>query len=185
MNGGKDVRLGDDKRPVSIIPLDEQPLFNIANGIRLTDEFGNPLVTKIDQIFIADTSSTRATSIVFPKNPKDKYNLRTTSLIAETAVTYGNVLHVATVVGDDGGKFIPVLQVGSATPVRAVGTVLPVGGVAISLDGFPNVHEVGIVNSISGSPKYLHFTTENKDVIDTLKLGDLVFGFNISTGSVI
>ena len=185
MNGGKDVRLGDDKRPVSIIPLDEQPLFNIANGIRLTDEFGNPLVTKIDQIFIADTSSTRATSIVFPKNPKDKYNLRTTSLIAETAVTYGNVLHVATVVGDDGGKFIPVLQVGSATPVRAVGTVLPVGGAAISLDGFPNVHEVGIVNPISGSPKYLHFTTENKDVIDTLKLGDLVFGFNISTGSVI
>ena len=56
MNGGKDVRLGDDKRPVSIVPLDEQPLFNIANGVRLTDEFGNPLVTKVDQFFVADAS---------------------------------------------------------------------------------------------------------------------------------
>ena len=52
MNGGKDIKIGHDKRPVSIIPLDEQPLFNIANGVRLTDEFGNPLVTKVDQFLL-------------------------------------------------------------------------------------------------------------------------------------
>ena len=44
MNGGKDVKIGHDKRPVSVIPSDEQPLYNIANGELLTDEFGNPNV---------------------------------------------------------------------------------------------------------------------------------------------
>ena len=44
MNGGKDIKLGDDKRPVSIVPQNEQNLYNIANGEILTDEFGNPLI---------------------------------------------------------------------------------------------------------------------------------------------
>ena len=32
MNGGKDVKFGDDKRPVSIVPSNEQNLYNISNG---------------------------------------------------------------------------------------------------------------------------------------------------------
>ena len=51
MNGGKDVKIGHDKRPVSIVPSDEQPLYNIQNGELLTDEFGNQLITKVDQFF--------------------------------------------------------------------------------------------------------------------------------------
>ena len=42
MNGGKDIKIGHDKRPVSIVPISEEPLYNIANGEILTDEFGNP-----------------------------------------------------------------------------------------------------------------------------------------------
>ena len=75
MNGGKDVKIGHDKRPVSIIPSDEQPLYNIANGELLTDEFGNQLITKVDQIFLADASKDRATSVVFPERPEDKLSL--------------------------------------------------------------------------------------------------------------
>ena len=52
MNGGKDVKIGHDKRPVSVVPSDEQPLYNIANGEVLTDEFGNPLITEVDQFFL-------------------------------------------------------------------------------------------------------------------------------------
>ena len=32
MNGGKDVKFGDDKRPVSIVPSNDQRLYNISNG---------------------------------------------------------------------------------------------------------------------------------------------------------
>ena len=32
MNGGKDVKIGHDKRPISVIPKDQQPLYNISNG---------------------------------------------------------------------------------------------------------------------------------------------------------
>ena len=73
MNGGKDVKIGHDKRPVSVIPSDEQLLYNIANGEILTDEFGNPLITKVDQFFLADASKDRSTSIVFPEKPTNKY----------------------------------------------------------------------------------------------------------------
>ena len=66
-NGGKDVRIGDDKRPVSIIPKNEDNLFNVNNGEILLDEFGTPLLTEVDQIFIPDTTADpRSTSIVFP-----------------------------------------------------------------------------------------------------------------------
>ena len=71
MNGGKDVKIGHDKRPVSVVPSDEQPLYNISNGELLTDEFGNPLVTEVDQYFLADASAKRSTSVVFPSRPKD------------------------------------------------------------------------------------------------------------------
>ena len=54
MNGGKDVKIGHDKRPISVIPKDQRPLYNIANGEILTDQDGNPLVTEVDQFFLPD-----------------------------------------------------------------------------------------------------------------------------------
>ena len=76
MNGGKDVKIGHDKRPISVVPSDEQPLYNIANGGVLTDEFGNELVTEVDQFFIGDSSMARSTSVVFPSTPQEKENKR-------------------------------------------------------------------------------------------------------------
>ena len=73
-NGGKDVRLGDDKRPVSVIPKNEDQLINIANGEVLTDEFGTPLITQVDQFFLADATAERSTSIVFPEFAEDAYS---------------------------------------------------------------------------------------------------------------
>ena len=66
MNGGKDIKFGDDKRPVSIVPSNEQDLFNISNGERLTDEFGNPLITEVDTFYLPDATAKRSTSVVLP-----------------------------------------------------------------------------------------------------------------------
>ena len=72
-NGGKDVRLGDDKRPVSIIPNNEDFLYNIQNGEILVDEFGNPLLTQIDQFFTADATADRSTSVTLPSTTFDTF----------------------------------------------------------------------------------------------------------------
>ena len=72
-NGGKDVRLGDDKRPVSIIPKNEDFLYNIQNGEILVDSFGTPLVTEIYQFFTRDATSERSTSVVLPETTFDKF----------------------------------------------------------------------------------------------------------------
>lgn len=107
-NGGKDVRLGDDKRPVSIIPKNEDNLYNIANGELLTDEFGTPLVTNVDQYFVLDNSSKRSTSVVFPKDAKDAFSREKFSTVGTfSTVTYGGNFDVtvlsATVLQNGGG----------------------------------------------------------------------------------
>ena len=95
-NGGKDVRLGDDKRPVSIIPKNEDNLYNIANGELLTDEFGTPLITEVDQYFLADATMERSTSITFPKEPKDGYVREVFDTVGTfSTVTYGGNFDVS------------------------------------------------------------------------------------------
>ena len=61
MNGGKDIKIGHDKRPVSIVPVSEEPLYNISNGEILTDEFGNPLITEVPVYYLPDASAKRST----------------------------------------------------------------------------------------------------------------------------
>ena len=93
-NGGKDVRLGDDKRPVSVIPKNEDQLINIANGEVLTDEFGTPLITQVDQFFLADATAERSTSIVFPEFAEDAYSREVFSDVHTSVATYGANLEV-------------------------------------------------------------------------------------------
>ena len=93
-NGGKDVRLGDDKRPVSVIPKNEDQLINIANGEVLTDEFGTPLITQVDQFFLADATAKRSTSIVFPEFAEDAYSREVFSDVHTSVATYGANLEV-------------------------------------------------------------------------------------------
>ena len=60
-NGGKDIKLGDDKRPVSIVPSQEL-LYNIFNGEVLTDSFGQPLFSDEEIVFVIDALSKNSTS---------------------------------------------------------------------------------------------------------------------------
>ena len=65
MNGGKDIKFGDDKRPVSIIPKEQQLLHDFATGEVLVDEFGVPLLAERDAIYTPDATAARSTSVVF------------------------------------------------------------------------------------------------------------------------
>ena len=89
MNGGKDVKIGHDKRPVSVVPSDEKLLYNIANGEVLTDEFGNPLITKVDQYFLDDASAERSTSVVFPSQAKESQTRTLIRTVGIATGTYG------------------------------------------------------------------------------------------------
>ena len=93
-NGGKDIRLGDDKRPVTIIPQSEDNLYNVRNGEILTDEFGIPLTTEIEEIFVPDATTKRATSIVFPEKPEDFKNIVKNEPVGIVTATYGHDLDV-------------------------------------------------------------------------------------------
>ena len=88
-NGGKDVRLGDDKRPVSIIPSNQQFLYNLKNGEILTDEFGVPLVTEVDEFFINDTTAKRSTSITFASETSSSYNKVVLEAVGVGTANYG------------------------------------------------------------------------------------------------
>ena len=65
MNGGKDIKLGDDKRPVSFVPSNEQNLYNIRSGELLLDEYGNPLITEVDTYYLPDATMARSSSVNF------------------------------------------------------------------------------------------------------------------------
>ena len=87
MNGGKDIKIGHDKRPVSIVPVSEEPLYNISNGEILTDEFGNPLITEVPIYYLPDASEKRSTSVIFGTQP-DAYDLKKVIRVGILTVTY-------------------------------------------------------------------------------------------------
>jgi len=130
MNGGKDIKIGDDKRPVSIIPSNEQNLFNISNGELLTDEFGTPLITEVDTYYTQDATAKRSTSVVFcDKNtPYVRLEYENIGIITATYITKNNIgIGTSTIsVGD----FISGPDIPNATKVSRVG----VGSIFISND---------------------------------------------------
>ena len=134
MNGGKDVKIGHDKRPISVIPSDEQLLYNIANGEILTDEFGNPLITKVDQFFLADASKDRSTSVVFPENPKDVYPIKRVTQVGTVVATYGVDFDVDVAINNN--QKIIVLKRTGATVLVGVSTVKNRSGVGITFTDF-------------------------------------------------
>ncbi len=72
-NGGKDVKIGHDKRPISIIPDNKEPLYSFATGQKLLDEYGNELLVETDTYNLKDQGSDRSTPVVFPSE-EDTYN---------------------------------------------------------------------------------------------------------------
>ena len=157
MNGGKDVKIGHDKRPVSVIPSDEQPLYNIANGELLTDEFGNPLITKVDQFFLADASKDRATSVVFPENPEDKYNIKTVTQVGVSTATYGIDLDVNTRINTS--NKVEVLQVGGSI-VEVGPTVLQVGSGTVTFTDLNACEILTVATDVGKDKNNLYFPVE-------------------------
>ena len=185
MNGGKDVKIGHDKRPVSVVPSDEQPLYNIANGELLTDEFGNPLITKVDQFFLADASKERATSVVFPENPEDKYNIKTVTQVGVSTATYGVDLDVDVQINNN----IKVEVLKRTSAVVAVGaTVKEFGtGIGITFTDLNQCEIRTIATDVGGDKNNLYFPDSDMSYLTNVGVGVSfkVSGHNIPAGSYV
>ena len=187
-NGGKDVRLGDDKRPVSIIPNSEVNLFNISNGELLTDEFGTPLITNVDQFFTSDVSKNRATSVTFPKNPEDPYG----RVIFSSVGTFSTVTY--NVNFDVGINTAHVLQSGGSvvgfgtTVALATGTSLNGSSVQIAIGNtqfvqFPFLDIKTLTDQGTDQRNKLYFL--DNVLNGSVQLRDKVEGPGIPDGSVV
>ena len=131
MSFQKDVKLGDDKRPVSIVPSNEVNLFNIANGELLTDEFGTPVIAEVDEYFLRDATADRSTSIVIVENKINSSTRYQKSSIGSTTGTYSstntNIVGIVTT-NIVSGDLISGASIQDATIVSRVG----VGSIFIS-----------------------------------------------------
>ncbi len=182
MNGGKDVKIGHDKRPVSVIPSDEQPLYNIGNGELLTDEFGNQLITKVDQFFLADASKDRSTSIVFPESPQDKYTRKTSTRVAISTATYGIDLDVNTKINTS--NKVEVLRVG--TGVTGVGsTILQTNTGIVTFTDLNECEILTVATDVGQQKNNLYFPESDISYIANVQVGDHASGFNIPEGSTV
>ena len=192
MNGGKDVKIGHDKRPVSVVPSDQQPLYNIANGEILTDEFGNPLITEVDQFFLADASAERSTSVVFPSQAKESQTRRLIRKIGIATGTYGvnrNVSVIVTNVGFSTHALIVdqvnggLVGVGTTTPGQV--SIATTSGSTVTLPFFPNSVEVRTVADQGGDKKYIYFPEDKISDIQNVRAGDKVLGHEIPADTVV
>jgi len=89
MSLSKDIKLGDDKRTISIIPSNEVNLYNISNGELLTDEFGNPVIAEVDEYFLKDATASKSTSIVLAPERETSTRYEKSS-IGSTTGTYSS-----------------------------------------------------------------------------------------------
>ena len=177
MNGGKDVKIGHDKRPVSVVPSDEQLLYNIANGEILTDEFGNPLITNVDQFFLADASAKRSTSVVFPSQAKESQRRRLIRTVGIATGTYGVNFDVHVVVTSVGfathallvkkvdGSFVGV---GTTTPGQV--SIATTSGSTVTLPNFPNSVEVRTIANQGGDYNHIYFDEDKLSSISNVTL---------------
>ena len=191
MNGGKDVKIGHDKRPISVIPKDQRPLYNIANGEILTDQDGNPLVTEVDQFFLPDASKERATSVTFPTTPQESYSRRQFSSVGISTATYGVDLDVP--IGVSGitttslGTMTLLKVAGGGTPISVGSTVkLAVGvGSFVSIANYPNQVEVRVNSDLQKRKNLLYFPESDLTYTDNVIAGDKVLGSSVPDGSFV
>lgn len=131
MSFQKDIKLGDDKRPVSIIQSNEVNLYNIANGELLTDEFGNPVISEVDEYFLKDVTAEKSTSIVVVENKIDSLTKYEKSTIGTKTATYSstNTNRIGIVTANiKSGDLISGASIPDATLVSRVG----IGSIFIS-----------------------------------------------------
>ena len=155
MNGGKDIKIGHDKRPISTVSKSDVNLFNYQTGKPLVDEAGNPLVTEQEEYFLSDATAERSTSVIFNNNPTSPYTYTKHSLVGVVTSTYGTDRDVY--VGS--ASSLPVLQV-SGNVVGVITTILQASSYLITIDGHPGIStlsdgnvEVKTANESGGGEK--------------------------------
>jgi len=168
MNGGKDVKFGDDKRPVSIVPSNEQNLFNISNGERLTDEFGNPLITEVDTFYLPDATADRSTSVVLPSK-ESSFARPLVQGTGEASVEYADLdVHV-----------IPSVLTNLPATIPIIETVLQQNSSTVTLEQYPQF-EVRVLEDRNIQKNELY-----GNIPATVKVGDIIEGPFISSGSFV
>ena len=175
MNGGKDIRLGHDKRQVSIVPNSEQNLYNFVTGEKLTDEFGIPVIAEVDTYYLADATAKRSSSIVFDgtKNPYTKQNYQTIGICSAVYGDYDVYL----------SQPFTVLQSGGGT-VSVSSTVLTSSGYVI-LGDFPYQEVNTSVDQGSEKNKLYFNTSVGISTILGVSVGDFVSGPDIPDGTYV
>ena len=174
MNGGKDVKFGDDKRPVSIVPSNEQELFNINNGEKLTDEFGNPLVTEVDTFYLPDATAKRSTSVVLPTK-ESAFARPTVQSTGQASVEYADLdAHVRPNVATVN---ISTLQLSGS--INIIETLLQRGGSTVTLEQYPQF-EVRVTEDLNIQKNEIY-----GNIPATVKVGDAISGPFITPGSFV
>ena len=141
-SGGKDIKIGDDKRPVQKIPQNEQPLYNYANGELLTDEFGNPLITEVDTFYLPSATAEKSTSVTFDDENEEYVDTVHSYVGFETGMValYGNLDVLINTNTDD----LATILKASGTSVTGIKTEVKL------LDGtFVAWHDPHVVSGIS------------------------------------
>ena len=173
MNGGKDVKFGDDKRPVSVVPSNEQSLYNISNGELLTDEFGNPLITEVDTYYLPDATAKRSTSVVVPTK-ESAFSRPVYVSRGSATVQYADLdVHVNE----------RVLQRSGSTVVVGL-TVLKQDASTVNLDQYPRF-EVRVRNSLNNRKDELYVQPGDATIPAAVSVGDLISGPFITPGSFV
>ena len=168
MNGGKHVKFGDDKRPVSIVPSNEQNLYNISNGELLTDEFGNPLITEVDTYYLPDATAKRSTSVVVPTK-ESAFTRPIYVSRGQATVQYADLdVHVNE----------RVLQRSGSTVVVGL-TVLEADSGTVNLDQYPRF-EVRVRDSLLNRKDELYGT-----IPAAVSVGDFISGPFITPGTFV
>jgi len=174
MNGGKDIKFGDDKRPVSIVPSNEQDLFNISNGERLTDEFGNPLITEVDTFYLPDATAKRSTSVVLPTK-ESAFSRPAYVSLGSTTFQYADLdVHVTENV---------LRRSGSPNPVAVALNVLKRDSSTVTLDQYPNF-EVRVRDSLNNQKNELYIVGIGT-IPTSVNVGDYLSGPFITPGSFV
>ena len=134
MAGGKDIKFGHDKRPISTYTNDDQNLYNYQTGQPLVDESGNPLITEVDEFFLNDATSERSTSVAFDGSSSSTYTYKKHSLVGVVTSTYGLDLDVY--VGS--ATSLPVFQQ-DGTVVGVGTTVVQYSTYKVPITGHPGI----------------------------------------------
>lgn len=172
MSNGKNIKFGHDKRVVSIVPSNEQDLYNNFNGEFLLDEFSNRLITEVDTYYIPDATAKRSTSVVFNDVDSSYQRISYNTLGIVTAI-YGNFdVPVTTGIATTGG--------GSAIGFGT--TVALASGGSVTIDDYPYV-EVLVADDLGNGNKLYFDPVVGITTILGVSVGDLVTGVYVPDGS--